>query len=91
MLNTMPITPTMKKSEARLIPELQIHPDGLIEDCFYYRMAQKGKLPKEHEEKALERLKGKEDDPCYNGSFIVADLMIANIEKYGVACVDWCE
>lgn len=81
----------MTKSEAALIPELQIHPDELVEDCFYYRMAVLGRISNEQGHKAFERLKGKENDPCYKGSFIVADMMIANLDKYGVACIDWCQ
>lgn len=81
----------MTKSEASAIPELQIHPNELVEDCFYYRMAVAGRISNEQGQKALQRLKGKEDDPCYKGSFIVADMMIANLDKYGVACIDWCQ
>ena len=81
----------MTKSEADLIPELQIHPNGLVEDCFYYRMAQLGRLSEEQGQKALQRLKGCEKDPLYTGSFIVADMMIANLDRYGVACIDWCK
>ena len=81
----------MKKGEASAIPELQIHPDELVEDCFYYRMAVSGRISQDHAQKALDRLKGKENDPCYRGAFIVADMMIANLDRYGVACIDWCE
>lgn len=81
----------MTKSEASGIPELQIHPNELVEDCFYYRMAVAGRISNEQGYKALQRLKGKEDDPCYKGAFIVADMMIANLERYGVACIDWCK
>lgn len=81
----------MTKSEAALIPELQIHPNGLVEDCFYYRMALAGRLSEDQGRKALQRLKGKESDPYYKGAFIVADLMIANLDRYGVACIDWCK
>jgi hypothetical protein len=81
----------MTKSEASAIPELQIHPNELVEDCFYYRMAVAGRISNEQGDKALRRLKGKEDDPCYKGSFIVADMMIANLDRYGVACIDWCK
>lgn len=81
----------MTKSEASAIPELQIHPNELVEDCFYYRMAVAGRISNEQGDKALRRLKGKEDDPCYKGSFIVADMMIANLDHYGVACIDWCK
>ena len=80
----------MTKEEALQIPELQITPDDLVEDCFYYRLAQAGKLQTEKGQKALERIRGKESDPCYKGAFIVADLMLANLEKYGVPCAAWC-
>lgn len=79
----------MTKSEASAILELQIHPNELVEDCFYYRMAVAGRISNEQGRKALQRLQGKENDPCYKGSFIVADLMIRNLDKYGVACIDW--
>ena len=81
----------MTKEEAKNIPELQIHPDGLIEDCFYYTLAKAGRLSDEHGKKALERLKGKESDPCYQGSFLVADMMVGNLDRYGVPCIDWCK
>ena len=80
----------MTKSEALNIPDLQIHPNELVEDCFYYKLAKAGRLSDEQGQKALERLKGKENDPCYKGAFIVADIMIQNLDKYGVACIDWC-
>lgn len=81
----------MTKEQAEKIPELKIYPDDLIEDCFYFRMAMSGRISNEQGNKALERLKGRENDPCYTGSFIVADMMIANLDKYGVACAAWCE
>ncbi len=80
----------MTKSEALNIPDLQIHPNELVEDCFYYKLAKAGRLSDEQGQKALERLKGKENDPCYKGAFIVADIMLQNLDKYGVACIDWC-
>ena len=79
------------KSEALTIPELQITPNDLVEDCFYYKLAKAGKLSEEQGKKALERMKDKEDDPCYKGAFIVADMMAANLEKYGVPCAAWCK
>ena len=81
----------MTKEEALNIPELQINPNDLVEDCFYYRLAKAGRISDEQGQKALQRLKGKEDDPCYKGAFIVADMMIANLDKYGVPCIDWCK
>lgn len=80
----------MTKSEALNIPDLQIHPNELVEDCFYYKLAKAGRLSDEQGQKALGRLKGKENDPCYKGAFIVADIMLQNLDKYGVACIDWC-
>jgi hypothetical protein len=81
----------MTKEQALQIPELQITPNDLVEDCFYYKLAKAGRLSEEHGSKALERLQGKEDDPCYKGAFIVADMMIANLDKYGVPCAAWAE
>lgn len=81
----------MTKSEASAIPELQIHPDELVEDCFYYKLAKAGRLSEDSGKKALKRVQGKEDDPCYKGAFIVADMMIANLDRYGVPCAAWAE
>jgi hypothetical protein len=81
----------MTKQEALQIPELQINPDGLVEDCFYYRLAQLNKLSEEQGKKALTRLEGMASHPNYKGAFIVADMMIANLGKYGVPCAAWCE
>ncbi len=81
----------MTKAEALTIPELQITPNGLVEDCFYYLMAKDGRLPEDHARKALLRLQGHESDPCYKGAFIVARLMISNLDRYGVTCAAWAE
>jgi hypothetical protein len=81
----------MTKEQASQIPELQIHPDGLVEDCFYYRLAMLGRLSDEQGRKALDRLSGKEHDPCYTGAFIVADMMVHNIDTYGIPCIDWAD
>ena len=81
----------MTKEEAKNIPELQIHPNDFLEDCFYYKMAKAGKLSDTQGCIILERLKGMENDPLYQACMLVADIMIENIEKYGVACIDWCE
>lgn len=79
----------MTKQEALQIPELQINPDGLVEDCFYYRLAQLNKLSEEQGKKALTRLEGMESHQNYKGAFIVADMMIANLDRYGVPCAAW--
>lgn len=81
----------MTKQEAQEIPELQIFPNELVEDCFYYKMSQAGRLSDEQGRKALERLKARESDPCYKGAFIVASLMLSNLDRYGVPCAAWCK
>ena len=81
----------MTRTEAIQIPELQINPDDLVEDCFYYLLAQQGRLSNEQGEKALQRIKGHDQDPSYKGAFIVADMMIQNLDRYGVACAAWCK
>lgn len=81
----------MTKEQAWQIKELQITPNDLVEDCFYYKLAQAGKLSAEQGKKALERLKGRENDPCYKGAFIVADLMVENLHRYGIPCAAWAE
>lgn len=79
----------MTKAEALEIPDLQIKPNALIEDCFYYKLALAGKLSEEQGKKALKRLEGKENDPIYIGCMAVAGLMVQNLEKYGVPCAEW--
>ena len=81
----------MTRNEALQIPELQIQPNDLVEDCFYYKLAQAGRLSEEQGQKALQRIKDKTDDPCYKGALIIADMMIRNLDRYGVACAAWCE
>ena len=81
----------MTKQQAEQIPELQIKPDDLTEDCFYYLMAKAGKLSGEQGRKALARIEGKQGDPRYKGAFIVADMMMSNLDQYGVPCAQWCE
>ena len=79
----------VSREEALNIPELQINPNEVVEDCFYYKLAKAGRLSEDLGKKALERVQGKEDDPCYKGAFIVADMMIANLDRYGVPCAAW--
>lgn len=81
----------MTKEEALQIPELKIFPNELIEDCFFYKMAKAGRLSEKEGHKALQRLHGQQDDPCCIAALAVADLMIANLDKYGVPCAAWCK
>lgn len=81
----------MTREEAIRIPELQIFPNEIVEDAFYYKMAQAGRLPAEQGQKAWGRLEQNKSNPCYRGAFFVADMMIENLDKYGVPCAGWCE
>ena len=80
----------MTKAETRKIKELQIHPTELEEDLFYYEMAKRGHIPSEHATKAIKRIeKDWNDIPIKH--LKVAARMVNNVEKYGVACADWCK
>lgn len=81
----------MTRQEAMQIPELQIIPDDLVEDCFYYKLAKAGKLSHEQGLKVKARLKEMRGDPRYRGAMAIASLMVENLEKYGVACAAWCK
>lgn len=81
----------MTKEEALKIPELKIFPNGLLEDCFYYKLAKAGRLSEEEGRKALERVEAEKNNPLYEGCLIVADLMVKNLDQFGVACAAWCK
>ena len=81
----------MTRKEAMQIPELQIYPDDLVEDCFYYKLAKAGKLSREQGRKAMARLQEMRADHRYRGALAVASLMIENLERYGVPCAKWCK
>lgn len=49
----------MTKEEALKIPELQITPNDLVEDCFYYKMALAGKISEAMRRKLFHGLKAK--------------------------------
>lgn len=80
----------MTKYEARGIEDLNIHPDELTEDLFYYEMAQRGFIPKEHAEKAIKRIESEWDEIPVT-YMRMAVQMVKNVERYGVACIDWCK
>lgn len=81
----------MTKEEAKKIEDLQIFPNDIIEDCFYCKMAEAGRLSPEQGGKAKQRLKGIKNDPLYEGCMFVAGLMIKNLDRYGVPCIEWCK
>lgn len=84
----------MTKEEALQIPSMRIEVDSFIEDCFYFLLAQKGKLSPEQAAKAQKnagRMSDTYDLETYYKGMLIAQAMLCNIEKYGVACADWCE
>ena len=80
----------MTKEEALKIPDLQIEVDELTEDAFFWGMAQEGRISSEHADKAIKRIE-KYTDEIPLEVFIKVQKMIKNIDKYGVACAEWCE
>jgi hypothetical protein len=53
-------------------------------------MAQEGRISSEHADKAIKRIE-KYTDEIPLEVFIKVQKMIKNIDKYGVACAEWCE
>ena len=84
----------MTKQEALKIPSMRIEVTPFIEDCFYSLLADKGKLSPEQAKKAKQnaaRMSDKYDLETYYKGMLIAQAMLCNVEKYGVACADWCE
>jgi hypothetical protein len=81
----------MTKEEALKILDLQIFPNELLEDCFYYKMAVAGKISEQYKQKALSWIGDKQNNPQCEGCMCVADIMVRNIDKYGVACAAWVD
>ena len=79
----------MTFEEIKQIPELQIKVDDLAEQCFYVKMAIAGRISDEAGEKNYDNIKGKYTEEEYMEALDTADRMIANLDKYGVACADW--
>lgn len=75
----------MTFDEIREIPELQIDVTEIVEDCFYYKMFLLGRISLEAGMKAENRLMFKYTQKELEQAFAVADQMIENIDKYGVA------
>lgn len=67
------------------IPDLQIDVTDVVEDCFYYKMFLLGRISLEAGMKAEERLMFKYTQKELENAFALADRMIDNIDKYGVA------
>lgn len=81
----------MTYHEALSIPELMIYPTGMMEDCFYLILAEKGEMEEKdvQEIKARVEQKKKEDLSYYEGCRGVALLMYDNLKKYGHPCIEW--
>lgn len=80
----------MTKYEARGIEDLQISPNELEEDLFYWELAGRGIIPDEHAKKAIDRMKTYTDE-IPQESLQKVKQMVDNVEKYGVACYGWCK
>ena len=75
----------MTFDEIREIPDLQIDVTDVVEDCFYYKMFLLGRISLEAGMKAEERLMFKYTQEELENAFALADRMIDNLDKYGVA------
>lgn len=79
----------MTFEEIKQIPDLQIKVDDLTEQCFYVKMALCGRISDEAGEKNYNNIKGRYTEAEYKKALDKADKMIANLDKYGIACADW--
>ncbi len=79
----------MTFEEIKNIPELQIEVDDLTEQCFYVKMAMLGRISDAAGERNLNNITGKYAEGEYKKALDKADRMIANLDKYGIACADW--
>lgn len=79
----------MTKEEALKIPNLNIEVDELTEDIFYWGMAQEGRISAENAEKSVNRIKSYAEEIPLE-VLKKAQKMMENIDKYGVACAEWC-
>lgn len=79
----------MTFDEIKNIPDLQIEVDDLAEQCFYVKMACLGRISDEQGEKTFNNIRGRYTQEEYKAALDTADRLIANLDKYGVACADW--
>lgn len=86
----------MTKQEALQIPDLCIEVTPLIEDFFYAMLEGKGEI---QHSGANDRIKTLAEDytrgkvkelPPFMQAVEMAEKMYDNLQKYGVACADWC-
>lgn len=81
----------MTYQEALQIPVLQIYPSGLMEDCFYLRLAETGQLTEEEVKDIQSRVdqRKQEDKNYYDACWAIAGVMLDNLRKYGHPCIEW--
>lgn len=86
----------MTKQEALQIPDLNIEVTPLVEDFFYSILEGKGEIKHSG---ANDRIKTLAEDytsgkvkelPPFMQAVDAAKRMYDNLQRYGVACADWC-
>ena len=86
----------MTKQEALQIPDLCIEVTPLVEDFFYSMLEGKGEI---QHSGANDRIKTLAEDytsgkvkelPPFMQAVEMAEKLYNNLQKYGVACADWC-
>ena len=86
----------MTKQEALQIPDLCIEVTPLVEDFFYSMLEGKGEI---NHSGANDRIKTLAEDytsgkvkelPPFMQAVEMAEKMYNNLQRYGVACADWC-
>lgn len=86
----------MTRQEALQIPDLRIEVTPLVEDFFYSMLEGKGEI---QHSGANDRIKALAEDytrgkvnelPPFMQAVEIAEKMYDNLQKYGVACADWC-
>ena len=86
----------MTRQEALQIPDLCIEVTPLVEDFFYSMLEGKGEI---NHSGANDRIKTLAEDytsgkvkelPPFMQAVEMAEKMYNNLQRYGVACADWC-
>jgi len=86
----------MTRQEALQIPDLCIEVTPLVEDFFYAMLEGKGEISYSG---ANDRIKALAEDytsgkvkelPPFMQAVKMAEKMYNNLQRYGVACADWC-
>ena len=87
----------MTKQEALQIPDLCIEVTPLVEDFFYSMLEGKGEITHSGANYRIKTLaedytSGKVKElPPFMQAVDAAKRMYENLQRYGVACADWCK